>query len=169
MQGLFRRASRKSTASICRIAVGSIYLAFPIIVEPYHFQLFLETLYILLDCLARMDFVFYRVIFRWQSKSVPSHRMQDFLPLHARHSAVDVSRDVTLGCPTWSPSPEGYGNMSSTYCLALRGFSFEVYIPFLAQYACHFFSIFLWSYAFMSKRVAYWPLFGNCALNLTNL
>src|SRR3989344_5294129 len=58
-----------------------------------------------------------------------------------------------FGWPTWSPSPEGYGNISSTYafCLSaelagLWGISGVVNTPSSAQIFCHFCSISAWLY-----------------------
>src|SRR3989344_2770364 len=48
--------------------------------------------------------------------------------------------------PTWSPSPEGYGNMSSMYCFGLSEFSSALNAWVSSQIFCHLASIFLWSY-----------------------
>jgi hypothetical protein len=66
-------------------------------------------------------------------------------PFAARNLEYTSVAVWPFGCPTWSPAPDGYGNMSRIYAFLgatqLKGGLSAAKVEVLAQNFCHFGSI----------------------------
>src|SRR5262245_61702480 len=76
------------------VGIGGGELTVPVVTETEHFQLPLEVRNVLRGFNGWMSLRFDRIFFRGQTEGVPTHRMQDLLPLHPVVTADDVRGGV---------------------------------------------------------------------------